>query len=287
MAFTVLKSEKDDFINYNRLVRNRARKKIVLFPEIHPVNWTNVPLDPSTGLEENCPTWNKGLVSAAVQSALRKMQIRANPSTTTTPFYFHTHYDSSRVALQQATPRDGMLRALKAITNIDDPTTYKYTVHKTFENLTAKAAKELARNVQFPIKLQIISRTHQPASPNQVCAYQVALQENGRLEMARFILASQTARFFSEAVTTFMTNPSEEPMAYPLINQLYSPEDILQMPSAEVPMNQLLSPSQSLTAPWFHSIIHAIIISRTNTNLFAIRDTAHSPSQYSHTRSAT
>ena len=72
MAFTVLESEKEDFINYNRLVRNRARKKIVLFPETQHVNWNNVPLDPSTGLEGNCPTWNKGLVSAAVQSTLRK-----------------------------------------------------------------------------------------------------------------------------------------------------------------------------------------------------------------------
>ena len=139
-----------------------------------------------------------------------------------------------------------MLRALKAITNLDDPTTYKYTVHKTFETLTAKAVKELPRNAQAPINLQIISHTHQPASPNQVCAYQVALEENGRLEMARFIFASQTARFFSEAVTTLMTNPSEEPMTYPLINHLYSPEDMLQMPSADVPMSQLLSPSQPL-----------------------------------------
>ena len=108
MAFTVLKSEKEDFINYNRLVRNRARKKIVLYPKTHLLSWTNVTLDPSTGLEETCPTWNKGLVSSAVQSTLRKMQTHANPSSTTAPFYFHTHYDASRVALQQATPRDGI-----------------------------------------------------------------------------------------------------------------------------------------------------------------------------------
>ena len=70
MAFTVLESEKEDFINYNCLVRNRARKKIVLFPETQHVNWNNVPLDPSTGLEGNCPTWNKGLASALQCSLL-------------------------------------------------------------------------------------------------------------------------------------------------------------------------------------------------------------------------
>ena len=38
MAFTVLKAEKDDFTNYNRLVRSRTRKKTPLIPEYHPVH---------------------------------------------------------------------------------------------------------------------------------------------------------------------------------------------------------------------------------------------------------
>ena len=60
--------------------------------------WPNVPLYPSKGFEETFPTWNKRLVPSAVQSTLRKSQISANPSNATTPFYFHAHYDASRVA---------------------------------------------------------------------------------------------------------------------------------------------------------------------------------------------
>ena len=38
MAFTALKTEREDYINHNRLIRTRARKKIDIYPELHPVH---------------------------------------------------------------------------------------------------------------------------------------------------------------------------------------------------------------------------------------------------------
>ena len=69
MAFTVLKAEKDDFTNFNRLVRSRTRKKTPLVPEYHPVHWINIPFDPRSGLGDVPPTWNRRLITAAINLA--------------------------------------------------------------------------------------------------------------------------------------------------------------------------------------------------------------------------
>ena len=71
MTFTSFKTEREDYINRNCLIRTRARKKIDLYPEIHPVNWSNVPLTPSTGVEEALRDWTLNCLSGAIISALR------------------------------------------------------------------------------------------------------------------------------------------------------------------------------------------------------------------------
>ena len=136
-----------------------------------------------------------------------------------------------------------MLRALQTITKIDDTPSYVHHVHRVFQNLSTKAADEVSKTLQVPVKICLIFRTTEAASPNQVCANQMELRETGRLEMARFIFASHAARFFSEAVTTLLMSPLEELMDYPMINQLFTPGDMLRMPPENVQLDQLLSPS--------------------------------------------
>ena len=96
MAFTVLKAERDDFVNFNRLVRSRSRKKIPLIPENHPVHWINTPVDPRTGFGDVIPTWNKGLMTAAINLANPKLRTTAHPEQEDAPFYFLTLYDDDK-----------------------------------------------------------------------------------------------------------------------------------------------------------------------------------------------
>ena len=79
MAFTVPKAEKDDFTNYNRLVRSRTRKKTPLIPEYHPVQWTNIPVDPRTRQGDLIPTWNRGLMTAAINLTNQMLRTMAHP----------------------------------------------------------------------------------------------------------------------------------------------------------------------------------------------------------------
>ena len=149
-----------------------------------------------------------------------------------------------------------MLRALQEITNINGTSSYVHNVHRAFQSLSTKAASNISENLQAPVKLRLIFRTHQSASPSQVCAYQTVLREIDRLQMAKFISASQTARFFSEAVSTLLLNASEEPMEYPVINQSFTPEGMLRLPPENAPINQLRKPSQSLPRIRFKYLHH-------------------------------
>ena len=226
MAFTVLKAEKDDFTNYNRLVRARTRKKAPLIPEYHPVHWTNIPVDPRTGQGDVIPTWNRGLVTAAINLTNQMLRTMAHPENENdTPFYFPTFYDDDRIALEEAIPVDNM-EVISLIMYATDDVTYIHRVDRAAREISTSLARTVAGASTFPSRTSLVNLRHPHMSTTQLCHYQKKLGEQGELEIAKLIYGVHMARHFSEAVTSALLGPEDSEIMYPLLNPILQPADI-------------------------------------------------------------
>ena len=225
MAFTCLKSEKEDFINYNGLVRTRARRKIDLFPDIHPVQWTNVPLNPKTGLAETYPNWNRTLIDSTVVLALKELRCSQIP--TVYEFCFRTIWEHNRIAILRAIPQGNMMPTLKNIMGIDHASTYTHRVSTLYLHTSSAQATDISQRLHEPERQPLISRKFQTASPSQLSEYRTALGPSGALAIARFLYATRIALNFENAVDNVLQGPYEEPIIQIHIDPIPKPEDIV------------------------------------------------------------
>ena len=102
MAGALCNDVQGDYINLNRIIRTRARKKIDLYPEYHPVHWVNQPLNPSTGVEEPYRDWNLNCINGAITSALRLLH--SSRILSHIQFCFRGIWENDRIARSEHSP---------------------------------------------------------------------------------------------------------------------------------------------------------------------------------------
>ena len=225
MAFTALKTEREDNINFNRMIRTRARKKIDLYPEFHPVHWVNQPLNPGTGVEEPYSDWDINCLNGAITGALHLLHTSKIPSHI--QFCFRGIWEKGRIALVRAFPRANMVPSLTSIMQLNDPMEYLFLVHRMYDTRTTLSAEEAARELSMPEYHPLASTRSQIASPNQLSEYRVALGATGKLEVACYLYANQVAQHFKAAVDNAFLGPADQLISYPAHITVPTPEEIV------------------------------------------------------------
>ena len=136
-AVTTLKSQFETTLQYNRAIRYRARKKLPLVPDLHPVNWCRAPMEKNHELHlfNRTSRSDQGDMQYALSGAIRSMGGVLNGEYTADVSYMKHKYDDQSVALQRAIPKYYPFFALSRILNLAEPREVMKEAYEKFDKV--------------------------------------------------------------------------------------------------------------------------------------------------------
>ena len=145
-AMTTLKTQFETSVNYHRTVRTRARKKLTLLPELHPINWCRASMekDHETTLFHRTSRGDDVPMKQALDRAIKKTGGVLSKTFVNDIGHVPNCYDDTNIPLIRAIPKHHPFFPLSRILDLKEPEALVVAALDTYESLKETLSKKEA-----------------------------------------------------------------------------------------------------------------------------------------------